>query len=267
MPRLQNDHAALECRRTPWDERVFGFPCAEITHLLVVQEAAGLELFRQFETWARVQGVLFAYGRFEPTRLVKQVMHQSGFYFAEASYRIRHHKLQGSAAFDRLIRSGPLLETATKSDHAALCAILADDFKYGRMHEDPWVDQALASLRYGNWLSDLLVQKHEVYTYRFKGEVIGLHIQREEGDRVDLVLTGIKRSHALLGVSLWAEALRLNRLRGVRETHTLISAANIPIVNLYRRFEFQFDELLLGFHKRWPNLIHDNPDVVIYQTG
>jgi hypothetical protein len=67
-----------------------------------------------------------------------------------------------------------------------------------------------------------------------------------------LVLTGVKRSHALLGVSLWAQVLRLNRLRGVCETQTLISAANLPIVNLYRRFEFQFEELLLGFHKRWP---------------
>jgi len=263
MLRLENNHAALECRRTPWDERVFGFPCAEITRFIISQEAAGLDLLGQFESWARVQDLQFAYGRFEPTRLVKQVMHQSGFYFAEASYRIRHHKLQSSVSFDRLIRAGPLLETATEEDHEALCTILATDFKYGRMHEDPWIAQALSSLRYRNWLTDLLVQQHEVYTYRFRGEVIGLHIQRDEGERVDLVLTGTKRSHALLGVSLWAEALRLNRLRGVREAHTLISAANIPIINLYRRFEFQFEEILLGFHKRWPKFLRVNADEII----
>jgi len=257
MPRLHNDHATLECRRTPWDERVFGFPCAEITYFQAEHQAAGLDVLHQFETWAQVQRVQFAYGRFESTRLVKQLVHQAGFYFAEASYRIRHNKLQVSEAFDRLIRPGPLLEPAKEDDYEALRIILASDFEHGRIHEDPWVEPALASLRYRNWVTDLLAQQHEVYAYRLKGEVIGLHIQRGEGEKVDLVLTGVKRSYALLGVSLWAEVLRLNRLRGVRETHTLISAANVPILNLYRRFEFQIESLLLGCHKRWPNL----PDI------
>jgi hypothetical protein len=254
MPRLHNDHATLECRLTPWDERVFGFPCAEITHFQAEHGAAGLEVLNQFEAWGQAQGVKFAYGRFQPTRLVKQAVHQAGFYFAEASYRIRHHKLQGTDAFDRLIRPGPVLESANEADHDTLSTILATDFEHGRIHEDPWVEPAVASLRYRNWLTDLLAQQYEVYTYRLKGEVIGLHIQRGEGEAVELVLTGVKRSHALLGVSLWAQALRLNRLRGVRETQTLISAANLPIVNLYRRFEFHFEELLLGFHKRWSEL-------------
>ena len=252
MTLLRNDHASLECRRTPWDERIFGFPCAEITQFTAGDEQAGLDVLSQFEAWAQEQGLQFAYGRFEPTRLVKRVVHQAGFYFAEASYRIRHHKLQSSEAFDRLIRPGPVLEPANEADQEMLRNILATDFQYGRIHEDPWVELVASSLRYRNWLSDLVAQRHEIYAYRLKGEVIGLHVQRSEGDQVNLVLTGVKRSHALLGVSLWAEVLRLNRLRSVRQTHTLISAANIPIVNLYRRFEFQFEALLIGFHKRWP---------------
>lgn len=253
MLHLHNDHAALECRRTPWDERVFDFACAEITQFRAENEAAGLEVLHQFEAWSQAQQVKFAYGRFESTRAVKQMMHQAGFYFAEASYRIRHHKLHDSAAFDRLIRPGPVLELATEADHEAVRTILSTDFEHGRIHEDPWATPAAASLRYRNWLSGLIAQQHEIYAYRLKGEVIGLHIQRGEGPQVDLVLTGVKRSHALLGASLWAEVLRLNRLRNVREVHTLISAANVPVVNLYRRFEFQFDTLLLGFHKRWPS--------------
>lgn len=254
MPHLYNDQASLVCRRTPWDDRIFCFPCAEITHFQTENEAAGRHVFQQFEDWAQVQGVHFAYGRFEPTRLVKQALYQAGFYFAEASYRIRHSKMQGSDAFDRLIRPGPMLEPATEADHEALRIILANDFEHGRIHEDPWVEPAVASLRYRNWLTDLLEQQHEVYAYCLKDEVIGLHIQRGDGEKVDLVLTGVKRSHALLGASLWAQVLRLNRIRGAREAHTLISAANLPIVNLYRRFEFQFEALLLGFHKRWPEL-------------
>lgn len=252
MRRIDNENATLECRRTPWDERVFGFPCAEITHFEAMHFDSGAEIFVQFEAWAQNQQVKFAYGRFESTHLVKQVVQHSGFYFAEASYRIRHHKLQSSDTYDCLIRPGLALEPATQNDYEVLRTILATDFDYGRIHEDPWIDSKKASLRYYNWLADLLATRHEVYSYRLRDEVIGLHIQRCESDNVDLVLTGVKRSHALLGVSLWAEVMRLNRRNGKRQAHTVISAANISIVNLYRRFEFQIEKLLLGYHKRWP---------------
>jgi hypothetical protein len=251
MQRFYNDQAVLECRRTPWDELIFGFHCAEITLFEAQNKEAGIEVFSQFEAWAQAQKVKFAYGRFESERDVKQLVHNAGFYFAEASYRIHHSKLQATSDFDRLIRQGPIFEPAIETDHEAIRNILATDFEYSRIHEDPWVEQTKSSLRYRNWLSDLIAQRKEVYTYRLKNEVIGLHIQNCEGEIVNMVLTGVKRSHALLGGSLWAEAIRLNRKKGILQAQTVISAANIPIVNLYRRLEFQFDELLLGFHKRW----------------
>ena len=158
MPRLHNDYATLECRRTPWDERVFSVPCAEITHFQAEHEAAGHDVFHQFEAWAQAQGVQFAYGRFEPTRLVKQVVYQAGFYFAEASYCIRHHKLQGSEAFDRLIRPGPVLEPATEADHEELRTILATDFEHGRIHEDPWVAPAEGG---GDWPAHTASRRRE----------------------------------------------------------------------------------------------------------
>ncbi|MFT7721738.1 MAG: hypothetical protein QM788_02745 [Roseateles sp.] len=253
MPSFTHDAAVLECRRTPWDERVFGHPCAEITRLdaAAADDAAIASLLARFDEWAAQEGVRFAYGRFTPTPSEKRTLHQAGFYFAEASYRIRHTRIQSTEAFDRLIRPGPVLEPAREDDHPVLQDILAADFQHGRIHEDPWVSPEDAARRYRLWLLDLVTQTHEVLTYRLKGEVIGLHVQRATDTVADLVLTGVKRSHALLGVPLWAEALRLNRLRGIREAHTLISAANVPILNLYRRFEFQFDALLLGFHKRY----------------
>lgn len=252
MPLLHHQQSTLECRRTPWDERVFDFPCAEITALEASDASDIAALLHEFDGWASSEGVRFAYGRFAPTASIKQAFHDNGFYFAEASYKIRHAKVQSSEAFDRLIRPGPVLAPALEADFPAIQKILADDFEHGRIHEDPWVSRAASAQRYRNWLHDLAAQRHDIFTYRLKDEVIGLHIQRGEAPMADLVLTGVKRSHALLGVSLWAEAMKLNRLRGVREAHTLISAANVPILNLYRRFEFQFESFLLGFHKRYP---------------
>lgn len=253
MPRFTNDSGALECRRTPWDERVFGHACAEITALEVSgdDDVAMAGLLKQFDQWAAAEQVRFAYGRFAPDAAHKRCLHEAGFYFAEASYRIRHARIQATQGFDRLIRSGPVLEPAQEADLPQLQQILATDFEHGRIHEDPWVKREDAAQRYRLWLLDLKAQNHEILAYRLKGEVIGLHVQRATESVADLVLTGVRRSHALLGVPLWAEVLRLNRQRGIREAHTLISAANVPILNLYRHFEFQFEALLLGFHKRY----------------
>lgn len=252
MPSFANDTAVLGCRRTPWDERVFGHLCAEITNFECgTDEVASANVLARFDEWAVTENVRFAYVRFTSSAREKRCLHQAGFYFAKASYRILHNRLQSTEAFDRLIRPGPVLEPAQEEDFPALQNILAKDFEHGRIHEDRWVTREDATRRHRLWLRDLAEQRHEILAYLLKDEVLALHVQHSAGTVADLVLTGVKRSHALLGVPLWAEALRLNCLRGIREAHTLISAANEPILNLYRRFEFQFEAFPLGIHKRY----------------
>lgn len=249
---FENKSTKIEARKTPWDDRVFGFPCAEIVSLEGVKTTSDVEvLLSFFDNWVREEGIQFAYGRFAPTQINKQAFHKSGFYFAEASYRIRQTKIASCNDFDCLIRNGPQLVLAKEEDYEYIQDILANDFHHGRIHEDPWVEEYTASRRYKLWLNDLVAQKQEIYSYKLNGQIIGLHIQRCNEYDVDLVLTGVKKSHALLGASLWAEVLKLNRLRGIRIAHTLVSASNIPVLNLYRRLDFQFDSLLLGFHKKY----------------
>lgn len=243
----------LVCRTTPWDERIFGHPCMEILGIEGADDAQLASLLAQFDDEARSRGVRFAYTRIDgESAALKRAMHEAGFYYAESSYRIVHRKVQKSAHFDKLIRRGPELVPADPAHFDAIRQILAEDFNHGRIHEDPWVARDIAASRYRHWLSDLAAQRHEIYVYLLGGEVIGTHIQRRHGAVADLVLTGVKRSHALLGVSLWAKVMELLRTQEVAEAHTLISAANLPIMNLYRNFEFHFDEFLCGFHKRYP---------------
>ena len=244
--------ARLLCRPTPWDDRIFGYPCMEILSIEAPQDEELEVLLARFDHEVKKHGVRFAYGRIDgDSAPLKRAMHRSGFYYAESSYRICHRKVQSTAHFDRLIRRGPELVPAQGNHHDAIRSILAEDFNHGRIHEDPWVDREMAARRYRDWLPDLIAQKHEVYAYLLRGEVIGLHIQRRDDMVADLVLTGVKRTHALLGVSLWAEAMRLLRTQSVTQAHTLISASNLPIMNLYRNFEFNFDAFLCGFHKRY----------------
>ena len=249
--RIEAEGAALEWRVTPWDEEVFGYPCAEITHFEARDVKAGEEVMAQFDGWAISNAVKFAYGRFESTKTIKAVMANSGFYFAEASYRVCCRKVAKSDEFDRLIMSGPKLVEANDSELEEISEILASEFNFSRIHEDPWVPPEQASQRYRNWVSDLRSQEQEIYAYKVADRVIGLHVQRTTGERVDLTLSGLRQSHSLFGASLWAERMKLNRDAGVREAWTVISAANLPALKLSLHFGFQLEEFLLGFHKRW----------------
>lgn len=251
MQRLTYHNALLECRRTPWDERIFAFPCAEITTLQAIEFQEASALLRQFDAWARQEDINFAYGRFEPSVVNKKALYGAGFYFAEASYRLHHARIQYSQALDELIRPGLRLAPAQSADFPVMQEILAADFEHGRIHEDPWVQRSEAADRYRYWLLDLQAQAYTILAYQLKGQTIGLHIQRNHSDSTEWILTGLKRSHALLGASLWADVLKWNRERGVHKVSTLVSAANIPILNLYKRLDFQFESLWLGFHKRY----------------
>ncbi|MEF8728412.1 MAG: hypothetical protein V5B34_09395 [Accumulibacter sp.] len=240
-------------RETPWDARVFGFRCVEILELAATDASSLGQLLARLDAVLQAANVHLAYTRVDgAVGLLKRGLQEAGFYFAEASYRLSHRRLALTTRFDQLIRPGPELVAAGPQELAVIRDILQEDFDHGRLHEDPYVPRERAGLRYRNWVDDLVAQHHEIYAYVLKGKVVGLHVQRCHGSIADLVLTGVARSHALLGLPLWAQAIRLIREQGMTEMHTVISAANLPIMNLYRHFDFSFDALLCGYHKRYP---------------
>lgn len=242
----------ISYRDTPWDERVFGFRCAEITELHAATAEGLRALLATFELCMRSRDVKLAYARVDGgSALFKLGLQEAGFYFAEASYKVSHRNLKSTALFDRLIRPGPELVPAEEQHFERLRSILQNDFAHGRLHEDPYVPVGLAGLRYRGWLDDLIAQNREIYAYEFKGDVIGLHVQHRRADTADLVLTGVTRSHALLGLTLWAQVMQLLRAQHVERAESLISAANVPILNLYRHFQFSFDGYLCGYHVRY----------------
>lgn len=242
----------LSYRDTPWDERVFGFRCAEVIDLTAATAEGLRALLARFELEMRSRDVRLAYTRVDGgSALFKRGLQEAGFYFAEASYMVSHRHVRSTTVFDRLIRPGPQLVPAEPAHLDRLRSILQNDFVHGRLHEDPYVPTGLAGLRYRGWLDDLIAQKREVFAYEFKGDVIGLHVQQRHDDTADLILTGVTRSHALLGLTLWAQVMQLLRGQHVERADSLISAANVPILNLYRHFQFSFDRYLCGYHVRY----------------
>jgi L-amino acid N-acyltransferase YncA len=247
-----SDRTTLEFRDAPWDQRTLGFPCLEITALHGADDAELASLLASFDAEAARRDAGFAYTRVSAdARAQRRALTEAGFYYAESSFRMAHTQVQKSADLDRWLRRGALLRPAVPSDHEAMASILETAFEHGRFHEDLYIPRDVAGLRYRRWLGDLVHQQAELYAYVVGDDVIGLHVQTRHDDVADLILTGVKTSHALMGVPLWAEVMRLIRTQEIREARTLISAANVPIVNLYSRFNFTFQALLSGYHKRY----------------
>ncbi len=247
-----SDHTALEYRDAPWDERTLGYPCLEITAIRGDLDAELAQVLTDFDAAVQQRGAGLVYTRVPAdARAQRRALNDAGFYCAEVSYRVAHSQVQKATETDRFIRRGAELRLAVPADYPAIEEILGTAFEHGRFQEDLYLGRDVAGLRYRRWLGDLVAQHAEIYAYVAGAEVIGLHVQHRIGDAADLILTGVKTSHALLGVPLWAEVMRLVRTQEIREARTLISAANLPIVNLYSRFGFSFQELLCGYHKHY----------------
>lgn len=249
MHDLQVSGGGTSVRLTPWDERALGFRTAEITRLECEDAAAGAELLRQAEAWARSQGVHYLFGRFDARSAAsKHAVLAEGFQIVESSLTLSRPHLRQLPVVPRGMKPG--LRPATEDDIAALRAIARDDFAHGRFLEDPSIDPAAAASRTANWIEDL-VRQGLVQTAESRGRLIGFHAERVNVSdaHADLLLTGAAAPYAMLAFPLWVAALESLAERGIGSCSTLISTANVGVINLYARLGFHFDAALFGFRK------------------
>ena len=73
----------------------------------------------------------------------------------------------------------------------------------------------------------------------------------EEGT-ADLILGGTRAEQAVLAYPFWSAVLGRLKQEGVRRVETVISAANLGVLNLYARLGFQAHETLVGLHLHRP---------------
>lgn len=248
MPKLELDpDHSLSWRETPWDARVFLMPTWEIQTFEARTQAGGEELLRQFETQARETHVGLVFTRLLADKaLHKRLLGDAGFQHVETSLSVSHKQIQRTD-WAKLSRPLPGLEPATDQDWPGLQRLLSESFDHGRFHEDPWLTPGLAQQRYVRWLDDLRTK--EISVWRHHNQVQGVHIQAVTGSSAELILTGVARPVSMLAMPLWVTALTRLKERGIVDCHTLVSAANTGVINLYARLGFHFDNTLFGYHK------------------
>jgi len=214
-------------RPVPWDTEVFGIPCYEITQ----PDAATLRYAVSHAGHYTV--------KIDPLHS-KAALHRHGFYYvdtliepycsAEALARFHHADCE-------------IVTGMTMNELAPMCE---RSFLHGRFHRDFNLAPSDADRRYQRWLAQLLDE----------GEVFGLAYQRRlvgfiAGRDGRLELHALAKEWRGRGLAKYFWSLVCARLfdQGVAVVRSSISAANLPVLNLYSRLGFRFGAVQDVYHR------------------
>jgi hypothetical protein len=235
-----DDQNALSARINEWDGRAFGFPVSEITSL----RATRPELLRRLDEKNRELGVGLCVHRADAgDRRAKDALLTAGFSIVETSLRLGLDlmKLETRAAF----AVSPADERA-----ASRFEEIAAAFRHSRYHEDPGIAPEAAKRRIVGWLHDLLLRR-ELYALGPAEDPAGLFAYGRAGDRVDLLLVGTSPAQSGLGYFAFGSIFDHLKRAGAARVSARVSAANIPMINVYAAFGALAESAAFDFHKRY----------------
>jgi len=245
-----DDKNLLEFRATPWDTHAFGFSTSEILSIQYTDRTRLNELLRSYVLLVQDQGVKFSYCRINAEdHALKMALQLADYYYAETSILLTktnvHKENFGNIFKNNLNISAPRSE----DDYEQIKIIAQNAFHYSRFHEDPNIPSEKAKLRYFNWIDDLRLQKKEFFIYKTENIVhafITLSIDKES---VTLFVGGSDEGKGFLTPFFWSSFLTELQRRGIKQVGGIMSAANIPMFNMYIKLAFRIDKVLLGFHR------------------
>jgi len=203
----------------PWDQAALGYPAWELR----AYSAAALA---QADATPGHQSI-----KVDPLA-DKGLLHAHGFYYADTLL-----ETQATPARLHPLAVPAGLAISRQFDQDAALAICHGAFAHGRFHRDFQVEPAAATLRYDNWLRQLIAA----------GQVYGLFAGGQLGGFIGysgemLVLHAIAPSHRGQGLAKYWWRLVIDALlaEGRSQVTSSISAANLAVLNLYASLGFAF---------------------------
>lgn len=243
----------------PWDTQTFGFAVGvyELGDAPVVVERMA-DFQSALNTWARAYQVELISCTAPGDHFVwHALLAQSGFTAVDFSLR-----------GDRDLRTGPelpevraVLRLATPDDEPAVLRLAQGAFRFGRYHSDPRFPKLLARRRFRHWMANALkrVGKCErVYVVGPPGTVTGFYHALLVDTLADLRLAAIDRQAEgrIAGKDLYAATLQALQADGASRATGKISAANVPVVNVFAALGFRFSNPEVVFHWHAPDAAH-----------
>jgi RimJ/RimL family protein N-acetyltransferase len=212
---------------TPWDSRVFGMDTYEIKE---VSE----------EIMRRVSNKPGHYTVKVDPLSSKKILHEHGFYYCDTLIepyctpeRFRYFEHE-----DVSISRDIDVDKAAEISHGA--------FVHGRFHRDFNIEARLADVRYERWLREIH-DSGNLLTLLFDNELAGFFGYSESR----ILLHALDRKFRGKGLAryLWSAACRELFDMGHEEISSSVSAANVPILNLYSSLGFRFENPKDIYHK------------------
>ncbi|WP_372016029.1 hypothetical protein [Pseudoxanthomonas sp. 10H] len=238
-------------RLTPWDERAFGFRTAEI---LKIEGTDHLDpLIAMVDEWMTGEGVRYSFGRIGADAATqRQSLQEAGYQFIETSLMVGRPRTE---QWPRVPGSLQLHSSLAQSSHLDdLARIGVEDFAHGRFLEDPTLDSDLAHLRTANWISDL-ARNRQLHGISLNDTLVGFCADSIDAEThtANLILYGVSSRYPMLALPLWINALQRLNQQGAKRYQAMLSAANVPVINLYLKLGFQVVSTHFGFRKWHPN--------------
>lgn len=244
----------LDFRETPWDQRSLGLNAIEILEIQYGGEAGLDALLKSLDKHCVANRVDLAYLRIDALdKRLKKALNHAGFEFIETSLKMAHQNMQ-KYDFGKIIPPRFQLQQPSGEDIPQIKRIAYDAFDFSRFHEDYNISESGARQRYADWIDDLLKQDRKFLVYKPAGCVRSfLAYDEPMTGIVNLVLAGSEKSQGYLSPFFWSSFLAKLKNDGATRVETTISAANVPIINLYARFGFVVEKTCFGFHKYFHN--------------
>jgi len=237
-------------RLTPWDTKALNLKTAELLYLdELTTEDEFEKVLKEMINTLKSKEVKFVYTRIDSqNNFAKHLLQSNNFYFSECSISLVKKKVQKYVSV-----KCPKIDFLNFDikDLLVLKNIAKNSFKYSRFHEDPFIDESSASLRYFLWIDDLIKQNADIKVAKKGNRIIGFSIQTNstEESKSQLILAGCSLGDEIFVKSLWNEILLYNKSLGFSRIETMISGSNIGVMNVYNYFNFTTQKTLFGFHK------------------
>ncbi|MBI2685882.1 MAG: hypothetical protein HYX27_06180 [Acidobacteria bacterium] len=246
--------------RLLWDERIFGFPVADLQfrNTSTRDLTAGPALSKQLVRYCQSSGTELISARSSATdSATYTLLCEAGFKTVDFALTAQIHRPKIDALPPQRLSVRP----AESRDAAAICAIAHTAFSFGRYHTDPRFPRHLANQRYVAWIQAALNREdpHEhVLVLGQPNSVIGFMNVTLTGGHADLRLAAIDPDNeiAFAGYSLYLETMRAVHIRGAKSISAKISAANTRILNLCAMLGFQFSNPEMTLHWHSPEASH-----------
>ena len=215
---------------TPWDTAAFGMPTWELTEYS--EEALRQAAQKAGHFTLKVDPLAD-----------KRLLHEHGFYYCDTLIEphCKHARLHASLH--------PKATISKEVDAEKILAICHGAFLHGRFHRDFNLSKAVADLRYDNWLKQLL-EAGQVYGLYWENVFAGFIAHNDN----NLALHALSEQYRGKNLSKhWWSAVCIDLLNsGHPEVKSSISAANMPVLNLYASLGFSFHKPQDVYHRMTP---------------